>query len=52
MMACSPSRPVDWEAWILFMLPVVTEAARWAMDMIDAIRNLLDATAERIRDAG
>lgn len=38
-----------WEEWILFLLEGVTETARWTMERINAMRDLLEATAERIR---
>jgi Fic family protein len=38
-----------WEDWICYMLAAVTDTARWTMAKIDAIRDLLDQTAERIR---
>lgn len=39
----------DWEGWLLFMLAAVEETARWTTGRIIAIRDLLDATAERCR---
>lgn len=42
-----------WEPWLLYMLHGVTETARWTMNKIIAVRQLLGETAERIRrDAG
>lgn len=38
-----------WEDWILFMLAAVSDTARWTTAKIRAIRELLEATAERIR---
>lgn len=38
-----------WEPWLLYMLHGVTETARWTMDKILAIRNLLEETTERMR---
>lgn len=39
----------DWEDWMLFMLAAVQETALWTTGRIRAIRELLDATAERCR---
>lgn len=39
----------DWEIWLLYMLTMVEETARWTTDRIAAIRELLDTTAERCR---
>lgn len=39
----------SWESWICYMLAAVTETARWTMAKIDAIRELLNETAEKIR---
>ncbi|WP_435528449.1 protein adenylyltransferase Fic [Mesorhizobium shangrilense] len=38
-----------WESWILYMLDAVTETAGWSTARIRAIRDLLDQTAERLR---
>lgn len=38
-----------WEPWLLYMLEGVTETARWTMAKIDAVRQLIEDTAERIR---
>ena len=38
-----------WEDWILYMLQAVLETARWTTAKIKAIRELLEATAEKIR---
>jgi len=38
-----------WEAWILFMLSIVEETARWTVERIGVIRRLIEATAERVR---
>jgi Fic family protein len=38
-----------WEDWIYYMLAAVTDTARWTTAKIDAIRNLLNQTAEQIR---
>jgi Fic family protein len=41
-----------WEDWICYMLAAITETARWTTARIEAIRHLLDETADRIkRDA-
>lgn len=42
-----------WEPWLLYMLKGVTDTALWTKSKIDAMRQLLLDTAERIRrDAG
>ena len=38
-----------WEPWLLYMLEGVTDTARWTMGKIDAVRQLLEETAEHIR---
>jgi len=38
-----------WEPWILYMLQAVRETAKWTTAKISAIRELLDQTAEQIR---
>ncbi len=38
-----------WEPWILFMLAAIRDTATWSTAKIRAIRNLLDATTDRIR---
>lgn len=38
-----------WEDWICYMLAAVTNTARWTTAKINAIRDLLNKTAERIR---
>ena len=38
-----------WEDWILYMLQAVLETARWTTAKIKTIRELLEATAEKIR---
>jgi cell filamentation protein, protein adenylyltransferase len=38
-----------WEDWVLFVLQAVHETARWTTTKITAIRDLLDRTAETIR---
>ena len=38
-----------WEGWLLFMLTAVEQTARWTTGRIQAIRFLLDVTAERCR---
>ncbi|MGE0181110.1 MAG: protein adenylyltransferase Fic [Parvularculaceae bacterium] len=40
-----------WEEWALFMLDGVNETARSTTDKLGAIRELIDETAMRIRDA-
>lgn len=39
-----------WEEWILYMLEVVEESARWTSRKIEAIRDLREATKERLRE--
>lgn len=38
-----------WEPWLLYMLHGVTETARWTVDKIHAVRELLAVTTERLR---
>lgn len=38
-----------WEPWLLFMIEAVRETAQWTTAKVRAIRELLDGTAERIR---
>lgn len=38
-----------WEEWTIYMLAAVTNTARWTTAKIDAIRGLLNKTAERVR---
>lgn len=38
-----------WEPWLLYMLEGVTATARWTMNKIDGVQQLLQETAERIR---
>jgi Fic family protein len=40
----------EWEPWILFMLDAVAETARWTTEKIRAIRELMFATGERVRE--
>ena len=39
----------EWEAWLLYMLAAVEEAATWTTGRILAIRALFEATTERCR---
>lgn len=39
----------EWEQWILYMLEGVTSTARWTMNKIMSVRELLEATADRMR---
>lgn len=39
----------EWEAWALFLLRGLEETAVWTTERIRAIRELLDATVERVR---
>lgn len=42
-----------WEPWLLYVLAGVTETARWTMNKIIAVRQLLEETRQRMRqDAG
>ena len=38
-----------WEPWVLFMLDVTGETARWTTGKIRAMRTLFDATAEHVK---
>jgi Fic family protein len=38
-----------WENWICYMLAAVTNTAQWTTTKIDAIRDILNKTAEKIR---
>ncbi len=38
-----------WEPWLLYMLRGVEETATWTTNRIQAIRDLFDATVERVR---
>ncbi len=38
-----------WEPWLLYMLEGVAETARWTMNKVNAVRELLSDTAERMR---
>jgi Fic family protein len=40
-----------WEPWILFMLDGVESTARWTTEKVGAIHDLIDATAQYVRDA-
>lgn len=41
-----------WEPWLLYMLQGVADTARWTMEKVVAVRDLIEETAERIhRDA-
>lgn len=41
----------SWEPWLLFMIDAVAETALWTSRKIRAIRDLLDNTASRMREA-
>ncbi|MBH9551970.1 protein adenylyltransferase Fic [Inhella gelatinilytica] len=45
----SVTRDAAWEAWVLYMLTAVTETARWTMEKILAIRQLVEDCTERMR---
>jgi Fic family protein len=38
-----------WEEWILFMLTAINETSQWTNSRIQAIRKLLDETADKVR---
>jgi Fic family protein len=40
----------DWEAWILFMLDAVRETAQWTTQKMQAIRQLMEVTAEYVKE--
>ncbi len=40
----------QWEPWILFMLGAVTDTARWTTAKIQAIRQLMKQTGDRVRE--
>lgn len=40
-----------WEPWILYMLDGVESTARWTAEKIGAVHDLIDATADFVRDA-
>jgi Fic family protein len=44
------TRSEAWEPWLLYMLEAVRETSNWTLAKIDAIRNLADTTAERVRE--
>ncbi|MHC4745537.1 MAG: protein adenylyltransferase Fic [Planctomycetota bacterium] len=44
------TRHEAWESWLLYMLEAVRETSKWTLAKIEAIRNLADTTAERVRD--
>jgi Fic family protein len=44
------TRREAWEPWLLYMLEAVRETSNWTLTKIEAIRNLADATAERVRE--
>ena len=39
----------DWETWILYMLEVVEESARWTFEKINAIRQLRRVTKQQMK---
>jgi len=43
------TRDGEWEAWIRYMLDAVHDTARWTTAKIDAVRSLLEATADHVR---
>lgn len=40
----------EWEPWIIYMLEAVAQTAHWTMQKIEAIRALIDATADYVRE--
>ncbi|MDO9382282.1 MAG: Fic family protein [Hyphomicrobiaceae bacterium] len=40
-----------WEPWILFMLDGVESTARWTTEKVGAVHDLIEATAQYVRDA-
>jgi Fic family protein len=44
------TRRETWEPWLLYMLEAVRETSNWTLAKIEAIRNLADTTAERVRN--
>lgn len=40
-----------WEPWILFMLDAVEQTANWTREKIQAVRNLMDHTADYVKQA-
>ncbi len=40
----------DWQSWILFMLNAVLETARWTTQKIQSIRQLMEITADYVRE--
>ncbi len=40
----------DWQCWILFMLNAVLETARWTTQKIQSIRQLMEITADYVRE--
>jgi Fic family protein len=43
------TRDEAWEPWLLYMLEAARDTATWTLEKITAIRQLADATAERVR---
>ena len=43
------TRHQRWEDWVLYILTGIEETARWTLSRIDAVRALIDETAEKIR---
>lgn len=40
----------EWEPWVLYMLKAIQETANWTLAKISAIRTLMEATREQIRE--
>ncbi len=47
----SVTRRGEWEPWILYMLRATQETAEWTLAKIDAVRRLIEHTAEYARKA-
>jgi Fic family protein len=44
------TRREAWDPWLLYMLEAVRETSNWTLAKVEAIRNLADTTAGRVRD--
>lgn len=44
------TRHEAWEPWLIYMLEAVRVTSIWTLAKIEAIRNLADTTADRVRD--
>ena len=43
------TRENAWEAWLLYLIAGIEETARWTLDRIAAIRQLVEETAQKIK---